>query len=161
MKRMIESTALVLALLLAFGASAYAQNAHLKPPHQNPSFSDNANLTLTVAASVAGLSSDNLMIELDATANATATCTNPAGATQPAGQNPAPVTVAGVLPISGPQIKNGNLSFMLTTGGPQRRSQGHRVAPILNGRRISPTWHSRPLRSLSVSLIHQAQAQWC
>ncbi len=119
MKRMTLSTALTLAIVLAFGASAYAQNVHLKPPHANPSFVDGG-LVLTASASLAGLSGANLVIALNATANATATCTNPGGsANQPPGQNPAPVSVSGVLPVSGDQIKNGNLSFTLMTGGPQ------------------------------------------
>jgi hypothetical protein len=118
MKRMIGSTALLLAFTLAFGASAYAQNVHLKPPNQNPSFIDGG-LVLSVNASLAGLSGANLLIALNAMANATATCTNPAGATKPPGQNPAPVSVSGVLAVPAGQIKNGNLSFTLSTQGPQ------------------------------------------
>src|SRR6266404_4608919 len=103
MKRMIESTALVLAFTLAFGASAYAQNVHLKPPHSNPSFIDGGRI-LTASASLAGLSGADLSIALNATANATATCTNPGGsATQPPGQNPAPVSVSGVLAVPASQ----------------------------------------------------------
>jgi hypothetical protein len=117
MKRLIANTTLTLVLMLAFGAGAYAQNVHLKPPRSTPSFIDGG-LVLSASASLAGLSNEDLVILLTAKANATATCTNPAGATQPAGQNPAPVTVSGSEAVPSDQVKNGSLSFSLTTTGP-------------------------------------------
>jgi hypothetical protein len=90
---------------------------HLKPPNRNPSFVDNG-LTLTAVGNLAGLGNEDLLITLDATANPTATCANPAGATQPPGQNPAEVDVTGSQAIPADEIKNGNVSFNVTTQPP-------------------------------------------
>jgi len=107
------------ALVVALGAAAYASNVHLKPPTSSPSFND-LGLQLNAAASLAGLGNADVVIHMDATADATATCTNPGGSgTQPPGQNPAPVTVSGTQIIPQSEIKNGNVSFSVTTTGPQ------------------------------------------
>jgi hypothetical protein len=113
----MRKIAIFLAMVLLFGTPAYAQNVHLKPPHKNPSFFDGI-LTLNVSGALAGLSSEDVLIVLTATADTTATCTNPAGATQPAGQNPAPTTVAGGVSFPSTEIRNGNLPFTVTTNPP-------------------------------------------
>jgi hypothetical protein len=106
------------ALLLALATVSYAQNVHLKPPNKNPTFVDNV-LTLQTVGALSGLGNDDLVITLNATANATATCTNPgSGATQPPGQNPAPISVQGTQAIPADEIKNGNVSFNVTTNAP-------------------------------------------
>jgi hypothetical protein len=106
------------ALVLLLGTTAYASSVHLKPPNSNPSFTDNG-LTLRASASLSGLGGGDIVINMSATADATATCTNPgSGATQPPGQNPAPVTVSGSQTIPQDQIKNGNVSFSVTTVAP-------------------------------------------
>ena len=112
-KRVITAAALVLLL----GTTAYASNVHLKPPNSSPAFTD-LGLTLRATGALAGLGGEDIVINMSATANATATCTNPAGRTQPPGQNPAPVTVAGSQIIPKDEIKNGNVSFSVTTQGP-------------------------------------------
>jgi hypothetical protein len=60
-----------------------------------------------------------LRVELTAQANVDATCTNPAGQTQPPGQNPAPISVSCVDEIPETEIKNGNTPFDVTTTGPE------------------------------------------
>ncbi len=104
----------IVSVMLAIGITApvvFAGNIHLKPPNSKPSFTDNG-LTLTASATLAGLGNQDLSITLTATANVTATCTNPAGQTQPPGQNPAPITVASPpLNVAASAIKNGNLTF--------------------------------------------------
>jgi hypothetical protein len=106
-------------VVLIFGATVvYANNVHLKPPNGDPGFTDNG-LTLSARASLAGLGNGDVVINMSAMANATATCTNPgSGAHQPPGQNPAPVTVSGSQVIPQDQIKNGNVTFSVTTTGP-------------------------------------------
>jgi hypothetical protein len=93
-------------------AGAYAASVHLK---SGPSFVDNG-LTLTALGALAGLGNQDLEIFLTARANPIATCTNPSGQQQPPGQNPAPVSVAAnPLSIPASEIKNGNVSFSVTT----------------------------------------------
>jgi hypothetical protein len=111
----LASLATVAALL--FATSAVAQNVHLKPPNSEPSFTDNL-LTLTAKANLAGLGGGDVLINLNATADPTATCSNPSGANQPAGQNPAEVAVTGSVAIPASEIKNGNLAFTVTTQPP-------------------------------------------
>ena len=96
--------------------AALAGNPHLKG--NNPiSFTDNV-LTLSATVSYAGLGNFDTLQVLTATGNPTATCTNPAGATQPPGQNPAPVTTTGATPVNAGDIKNGNVTISTTTAPP-------------------------------------------
>lgn len=116
MKRNIV-LALVIGIVAALTSVAWAGNVHLKPPKGEPSFTDQG-LTLNARGALAGLGNGDIFIGLAATANATATCTNPAGQTQPPGQNPAPVSVSGGQAIPASEIKNGNVSFNVTTQPP-------------------------------------------
>jgi hypothetical protein len=106
----------VFAALMLMTTSALAANAHLKG--NNPiSFTDNG-LSLTATVSYAGLGNFDTLQKLIAQGNVTATCTNPAGATQPPGQNPAPVTLGGTTAVPKGDIKNGNVTITTTTGAP-------------------------------------------
>ena len=105
-----------LAAVIAFAAPALAGNAHLKGNHPL-SFTDNG-LTLTATVSYAGLGNFDTLQFLSATGNVTATCTNPAGATQPPGQNPAPVTLTGSTAVPKFDIKNGNVTITTVTFAP-------------------------------------------
>jgi hypothetical protein len=106
-----------LVVLCFAGATALASNVHLKPPNSKPSFIDNG-LTLTATGALAGLGAGDVLVNLAATANPTATCTNPAGQTQPPGQNPASVSVSGSQAIPASENKNGNVTFAVTTQPP-------------------------------------------
>ena len=94
---------------------ALAANVHFKKG--SPVFADQG-LFLNATGSITGLGNGDVVIALTATGQPIATCTNPAGATQPAGQNPAEVTLGGVEALPAADIKNGNLSFNVNTGGP-------------------------------------------
>ena len=95
---------------------ALAASPHLKG--RSPvSFTDNGQ-TLTANVSYAGLGNFDSLQVLTATGNVTSTCTNPAGATQPPGQNPAPITTTGATPVDADDIKNGNVTIATTTGAP-------------------------------------------
>jgi hypothetical protein len=131
MKRAKIITVLVVA---AFPAATLAQNAHLKG--RNPILFVDNGLTLTATATYAGLGNFTTFQIVDATANPTSTCTNPAGATQPPGQNPAPVNVTGATAVPASDIKNGNVSIATTTSGPATPIAGAPDCP-------NPQWTER------------------
>jgi hypothetical protein len=112
----LVAIATVLVAAAAFPVATLAGSAHLKG--RNPvMFVDNG-LTLTATVSYAGLGNFDTLQTLVATANPTSTCTNPAGATQPPGQNPAPVDVTGSTAVPAGDLKNGNVTISTTTAAP-------------------------------------------
>ena len=113
MRKMVFALSASAAMMI--GGLAYAANVHIKA---GPFFVDNG-ITLTETGSLAGLGNADVIINMTATANPIATCTNPAGQTQPPGRNPASVAVAAnPLSIPASEIKNGNVSFTLMTNPP-------------------------------------------
>lgn len=95
-----------------------------------PSFTDNG-LTLTAVGDLAGLGNQNIEVTLSATGRVTATCTN-RGGNQPPGQNPAPVSLAGVVSIPASEIRNGNVRFTVTTRAPANPIPGAPDCPNRN-----------------------------
>jgi hypothetical protein len=92
-------------------------SVHLKGgANSEPSFFDSG-LSLRTTGALAGLGNEDLVVTLSATANVTANCTNHGG-NLPPGQNPAPITVTGSQSIPASEIKNGNVSFSVTTEQP-------------------------------------------
>jgi hypothetical protein len=133
MRRMIIAL-LAVCLAGAIAASgALASSVHLKGgKNAEPTFTDNI-LTLNAAGELSGLGGGDVLVTLTATANATATCTNPgSGVHQPAGQNPAPVTVSGGEAIPASEIKNGNTPFDVTTEPPVTPIEGAPGCPNSN-----------------------------
>jgi len=112
-------TALVLTISLAA-----AGNVHLKGgKNAKPSFTDNG-LSLTATGALSGLGNGDILVKVVAAADVTSTCTNPAGATQPPGQNPAPITVSGSQAIPAGEIKNGTVNFNASTQAPSSTIAG-------------------------------------
>jgi hypothetical protein len=106
------------AVVVVFAATtAVASNVHFKtkPPL---TFSDQG-LSLKATGALTGLGNGDIVITLSAQGQPTATCTNPGtGEHQPAGHNPAVVTLGGVQEIPAGAVKNGNVSFNVSTAGP-------------------------------------------
>jgi hypothetical protein len=107
----VVSAVMVGALVIG---GALAASVHYK---SGPTFTENG-LTLTASGALAGLGNADVTIKLTATGTADRiTCTNPGGNTAP-GQNRPRQTTVGQVVIPAPKIKNGNVSFSVTTAGP-------------------------------------------
>lgn len=127
---MLKRALLIATTAILASAPAFASSVHLKN-NANPTFTDNG-LTLTASGALAGLGNGDVLVNLGATANATAICTNPAGQNQPPGQNPAPVSVAGSQAIPASEVKNGNVAFSVTTKPPTNPIPGAPGCPNKN-----------------------------
>jgi hypothetical protein len=153
MKRIAVAFAAVIAVIGLFNQQALAASPHLKG-NRPVSFTDNG-LTLTAAVSYAGLGNFDTLQTLSATGNPTATCTNPAGATQPPGQNPAQVNLTGSTAVPAGDIKNGNVTITTVTDPPVTPIPGAPDCP-------NPQWTERitdvAFTSATIMLFQDANA---
>jgi hypothetical protein len=153
MKRFAVLGGVAIAVVGFFAQPALAVSPHLKG--NNPIvFTDNG-LTLTASVSYAGLGNFDTLQRLDATANPTATCTNPAGQTQPPGQNPAEVDVTGSTAVPAGDIKNGNVTIATTTNAPVTPIPG---APDCPNPQWTETITDMAFTSATITLFQDANA---
>lgn len=110
-------SALLLTVLLLFAlpvSTVFAANAHFIG---TPSFNDRGT-TLASTGRIAGLGNADTFIQLSASGVPTVTCASPGGGNLAPGQNPGAVTVTGGQPIPASDVKNGNLTFNVSTAEP-------------------------------------------
>lgn len=120
----------VVSLLLVAVTAAVASAASVHFKGGAPTFTDNG-LTLTANGALAGLGNGDVQVVLLATGDPSATCTNKGG-TQAPGQNPASVEVSGTQNIPATQVKNGNLTFNVTTIAPDQPTPAEAGCPNNN-----------------------------
>ena len=117
-RTLLARTLKVSTFALAVGlvtTAAVAASVHFKN-NRTPTFTDNG-LTATVSGALAGLGNEDVTITVSANGLGSTLCTNPGGKVVP-GQNKVPFTLDATQTISASEIKNGNLSFSLTTAAP-------------------------------------------
>lgn len=124
-------TATAMAVLTLTVGLASAASVNLS--RSRATFTDKG-LTLSANGKLTGLGNGDLVVEVIATGNPSATCTNPGGSTEPAGQNPAEVTTKGALAIPEGSIKNGTLTFTVETARPVTPIPGAPQCPNSNWR---------------------------
>ena len=113
MRRVTIALLTLVALTSTAMVAVWASSPHYK---KGPTVSDNG-LTATATGSLAGLGNGNVIVTLSfPNATGTTICSNKGGAEAP-GQNPAaPASASGSQLIT--QVKNGTVSFVVTTDPP-------------------------------------------
>jgi hypothetical protein len=130
MRKFIIGLAAV-AATIAMASPVGASSVHLKGgKNAEPTFIDQG-LSLSASGALSGLGNGDVVVNLDATADVTSTCTNQGGNQAP-GQNPAPITVSGVTRIPASEIKNGTTSFSVDTVPPNPIIAGAPDCPNTN-----------------------------
>jgi hypothetical protein len=126
-RKMSVVSAFVVVLVLA--ATAYAASVHFKN-NREPTFKDNG-LTATISGALAGLGNQDVTITVTAEGVGSSICKNPSGKIVP-GQNKVPIETTASQTISASEIKNGTVSFSVTTATPPDPSAAEAGCPNNN-----------------------------
>ena len=108
-----QKTIAVIFTSMALVASVYAANVHLKG-RSGIKITDQGD-TLQVCAALAGLGNCDLLVTINAEADIETSLVNPAGNIAPG--NSVGDLVSGTITIPSSQIKNGSVSFCVSTEG--------------------------------------------
>ena len=111
-RKSLIQTVMALAIV-SLASTALAASVHFK---RTPTFTDNGT-TLTANGALAGLGNGDITITVTARGLISTTGVNPGGNSAP-GQNKVATAVSGTQVIPQDAIKNGNVSFSVTTGVP-------------------------------------------
>lgn len=127
-RRALVGTAAVLVLGLS-ATVALAASVHFKQ-NRVPKLTDNG-LTASVSGALSGLGNGDVTITVFAEGEGTTVLTSPGGNAAP-GQNKVPLTLVGTQSIPSSQVKNGNLSFRVSTEAPETPTPEEAGAPNHN-----------------------------
>jgi hypothetical protein len=127
MRRFTWIFALALALGTLTATSALAANTHFKKPA--PTFTKNADLSLTSSGQLAGLGNGDILVTIQATGTGGAQCENPGGNSKVPGQNPVTVNVSGSVFIPNSQVSNGNVGYTVSTVAPEKPTPAQAGCP--------------------------------
>ena len=125
-RRALVASAVVLGLSATV---AVAASVHFKQ-NRKPTIVDNG-LTATVSGALAGLGNGDIMVTVTAEGVGSTILTSPGGNAAP-GQNKVPFTLVGTQSIPASEIKNGNVSFSVTTEAPKTPTPKEAGAPNNN-----------------------------
>jgi hypothetical protein len=116
---MRRTSFLVILVLGALVTASIAASASVHLKNKPPLTFNDQGLFLNATGALTGLGNGDIVVQLTATGQPVSTCTNPAGQTQPPGQNPAEVELGGAQEIPEGAIKNGNVGFDVDTASPE------------------------------------------
>src|SRR5881396_588579 len=119
MRRILLAAVIGLIVVGVTASVAIAGNVHFKK-NPAPTFTKNANNSLTGTGTLTGLGNGDIRVVIDATGSGTAQCQNPGGSSKVPGQNPVAVHVSGATDIPANRVVNGNVDFTVSTVAPQR-----------------------------------------
>lgn len=114
--RLASVVVIALLMMAMITTVAFGGNVHFNNK-KGPTFTF-GDLTLTASGTIYGLGYGDVWITLDATGIANTLCTNPGGSSKVPGQNPN-FSTSGSVTIPAGEVKNGHVSFSVTTEPPE------------------------------------------